>query len=103
MARCAGSHFQRRPGQANLVRCSAGAIFDVAVDLRRGSPTFGHWEGHLLDDVTHRQLYLPVGFGHGFCVLSDSADVSYQLSSYFDPEQEAGIAWDDPEVGVEWP
>lgn len=98
-----GIHFQRRPGQAKLVRCSAGAIFDVAVDLRRGSPTFGHWEGHLLDDVTHRQLYLPVGFGHGFCVLSDTADVSYQLSSYFDPEQEAGIAWDDPEVGIEWP
>lgn len=98
-----GIHFQRQPGQAKLVRCSAGTIFDVAVDLRRGSPTFGHWEGHLLDDVTHRQLYLPVGFGHGFCVLSDSADVSYQLSSYFDPEQEAGIAWDDPEVGIEWP
>ncbi len=98
-----GIHFQSRPGQAKLVRCSAGAIFDVAVDLRRGSPTFGRWEGHVLDDTTHRQLYIPVGFGHGFCVISRSADVSYQLSSYFDPAEEAGIAWDDPEVGIQWP
>lgn len=98
-----GIHFQTRPGQAKLVRCSGGEIFDVAVDLRRESPTFGRWEGHRLDDRSHRQLYLPVGFGHGFCVLSGEADVSYQLSSYFDPETESGIAWDDPEVGIEWP
>jgi dTDP-4-dehydrorhamnose 3,5-epimerase len=98
-----GIHFQTRPGQAKLVRCSRGEIFDVAVDLRHGSPTFGQWEGYRLDDQLHRQLYLPVGFGHGFCVLSEEADVSYQLSSYFDPETEDGIAWDDPEVGIEWP
>ena len=98
-----GLHFQTEPGQAKLVRCSAGRIFDVAVDLRRGSPTFGQWEGHELDDRAHRQLLIPVGFGHGFCVLSDSADVDYQLSSYYDPATESGIAWDDPDVGVEWP
>ncbi len=98
-----GIHFQTRPGQAKLVRCSRGEIFDVAVDLRRSSPTFGRWEGHRLDDRSHHQLYLPVGFGHGFCVISEEADVSYQLSSYFDPAAEAGIAWDDPAVGIEWP
>jgi dTDP-4-dehydrorhamnose 3,5-epimerase len=97
-----GIHFQTEPGQAKLVRCARGEILDVAVDLRRGSPTFGQWEGHVLDDLRHRQLFVPVGFGHGFAVLSETADVAYQLSSYYDPETEAGIAWDDPEVGVEW-
>jgi dTDP-4-dehydrorhamnose 3,5-epimerase len=98
-----GLHFQTTPGQAKLVRCVRGGIFDVAVDLRRGSPTFGEWEGHVLDDETHRQLFVPAGFGHGFCVLSELADVSYLLSSVYDPATEAGIAWDDPDVGVEWP
>jgi dTDP-4-dehydrorhamnose 3,5-epimerase len=98
-----GLHFQTAPGQAKLVRCSQGRIFDVAVDLRRGSETFGQWEGHELDDRAHRQLLIPIGFGHGFCVLSEQADVDYQLSSYYDGHTEAGIAWDDPEVGVEWP
>jgi dTDP-4-dehydrorhamnose 3,5-epimerase len=98
-----GIHFQTEPGQAKLVRCPRGRIFDVAVDLRRGSPTFGQWEGHVLDDEAHRQLYVPVGFGHGFAVLSDVADVAYLLSSLYDPATESGIAWDDPEVGVEWP
>jgi dTDP-4-dehydrorhamnose 3,5-epimerase len=98
-----GIHFQTHPGQAKLVRCARGEIFDVAVDLRSGSPTFGQWEGHRLDDQLHRQLFIPVGFGHGFCVLSDVADVSYQLSSYFDPAVEAGIAWDDPGIGIDWP
>jgi dTDP-4-dehydrorhamnose 3,5-epimerase len=98
-----GLHFQTRPGQAKLVRCSSGRIFDVAVDLRRDSPTFGQWEGYQLDDRSHRQLFVPVGFGHGFCVLSESADVHYQLSSYYDPSTESGIAWDDPDVGVQWP
>ncbi len=97
-----GLHFQTDPGQAKLVRCARGAILDVAVDLRRGSPTFGRWEGHVLDDERHRQLFVPVGFGHGFAVRSDVADVSYLLSSVYDPETEAGIAWDDPDVGVEW-
>jgi dTDP-4-dehydrorhamnose 3,5-epimerase len=98
-----GLHFQTTPGQAKLVRCLRGGIWDVAVDLRRGSPTFGRWEGHELDDENHRQLFVPVGFAHGFCVLSEVADFAYKLSSYYDPATEAGIAWDDPEVGVEWP
>jgi len=98
-----GLHFQLRPGQAKLVRCARGRIWDVAVDLRRDSPTYRRWEGHELDDVAHRQLYVPVGFAHGFCVLSDEADVAYKLSSRFDPDAEAGIAWDDPAIGVDWP
>jgi dTDP-4-dehydrorhamnose 3,5-epimerase len=98
-----GLHFQRSPGQAKLVRCLRGRIWDVAVDLRRDSPTFAHWEGHELDDDRHRQLFVPRGFAHGFCVLSDIADVHYRLSDYYDPATEAGIAWDDPTVGVDWP
>jgi dTDP-4-dehydrorhamnose 3,5-epimerase len=98
-----GLHFQTEPGQAKLVRCPRGRIFDVAVDLRRDSPTYGQWEGYELDDETHRQLFIPVGFGHGFAVLSDEADVTYLLSSAYDPATEAGIAWDDPDVGVAWP
>jgi dTDP-4-dehydrorhamnose 3,5-epimerase len=98
-----GLHFQTTPGQAKLVRCGRGRIWDVAVDLRRGSPTYGQWEGHELDDVAHRQLFVPVGFAHGFCVLSEVADVLYKVSSYYDPETESGIAWDDPEVAVDWP
>jgi dTDP-4-dehydrorhamnose 3,5-epimerase len=98
-----GLHFQTEPGQAKLVRCPRGAIFDVAVDLRRGSPTYGQWEGQVLDDEKHRQLFVPAGFGHGFAVLSEIADVAYLLSSTYDPATESGIAWDDPEVGVEWP
>jgi dTDP-4-dehydrorhamnose 3,5-epimerase len=98
-----GLHFQTEPGQAKLVRCPRGRIFDVAVDLRTGSATFGQWEGHELDDERHHQLFVPAGFGHGFAVLSEEADVSYLLSSTYDPATEAGIAWDDPDVGVEWP
>jgi dTDP-4-dehydrorhamnose 3,5-epimerase len=98
-----GLHFQTEPGQAKLVRCPRGAIFDVAVDLRRASPTFGLWEGHVLDDEKHRQLFVPVGFGHGFAVLSDVADVAYLCSSTYDPATESGIAWDDPDVAVVWP
>ena len=96
-----GLHLQR--GQAKLVRCARGRIFDVAVDLRPDSPTYRRWEGYELDDVEHRQLFVPDGFGHGFCVLSAEADVIYRLSSYYDPELETGIAWDDPEIGIEWP
>jgi dTDP-4-dehydrorhamnose 3,5-epimerase len=93
----------RQAGQAKLVRCARGRIWDVAVDLRPDSPTYRRWEGYELDDVAHRQLFIPDGFGHGFCVLSDEADVAYALSSYYDPEQETGVAWDDPEIGIEWP
>jgi dTDP-4-dehydrorhamnose 3,5-epimerase len=98
-----GLHFQSRPGQAKLVRCSRGRIWDVAVDLRRDSPTYRRWEGHELDDELHRQLFVPTGFAHGFCVLSEIADVHYKLSNLYDPATEAAIAWDDPEVAVRWP
>ena len=98
-----GLHFQTDPGQGKLVRCPRGAIFDVVVDLRGDSPTFGRWEGHVLDDETHRQLWVPVGFAHGFQVLSDVADVAYKLTSLYDPATESEIAWDDPDVGVDWP
>jgi dTDP-4-dehydrorhamnose 3,5-epimerase len=96
-----GIHMQA--GQAKLVRCPRGRIFDVAVDLRPDSPTYKRWEGYELDDVSHRQLFIPDGIGHGFCVLSDSADVLYRVSSYYDPELERGVAWDDPEIAVDWP
>jgi len=96
-----GMHFQ--PGMAKLVRCARGAIFDVLVDIRRGSPTFGQWEGFQLDDVSHHQLYCPDGFAHGFCVLSGVADVVYKTSAYYDPERESGFAYNDPEVAIEWP
>jgi dTDP-4-dehydrorhamnose 3,5-epimerase len=96
-----GMHFQ--PGQAKLVRCVRGAIFDVVVDIRRESPQFGQWEGVTLDDVEHRQLYVPDGFAHGFAVLSEVADVTYKTSDYYDPATESGFAFDDPEVGIQWP
>lgn len=96
-----GMHFQ--PGMAKLVRCARGAVFDVVVDIRPGSPAFGSWEGFELDDERHRQLYVPDGFAHGFCVVSDSADVLYKCSSYYDPQRESGFRFDDPAVGIAWP
>src|ERR1700733_535442 len=96
-----GMHFQ--PGQAKLVRCVRGAIFDVVVDIRPGSPQFGEWEGVVLDDIEHNFLFCPDGFAHGFCVLSEIADVTYKVSTYYDPELEGGFAFDDPRVGIDWP
>ena len=96
-----GMHFQ--PGTAKLVRCARGAVFDVLVDIRPDSDTFGQWEGFELSDENHRQLYCPDGFAHGFCVLSEIADVVYSCSDYYDPESEGGFAYDDPDVGIEWP
>jgi len=98
-----GMHFSVGEGQAKLVRCARGSILDVVVDIRRGSPTFGRWEAHALDDEQMRQLYVPIGFAHGFCVTSEVADVVYKCSSYYDPALERGFAHDDPQVGVEWP
>ena len=98
-----GIHFQTRPGQGKLVRVARGRVLDVVVDLRRGSPTFGEWEAVELDDERGLQLYIPVGFGHGFCVLSETADFVYKCTAYYDPATEAGIRFDDPEVGVRWP
>jgi dTDP-4-dehydrorhamnose 3,5-epimerase len=98
-----GIHFQTHPGQAKLVRVARGSVWDVVVDLRRGSPTFGEWEGITLDDETGRVLYIPVGFGHGFLVMSEVADFVYKCTAYYDPATEAGIRFDDPAVGIEWP
>jgi dTDP-4-dehydrorhamnose 3,5-epimerase len=97
-----GLHFQVGSGIAKLVRCARGRILDVGVDLRRGSPTYGQWDAVELDDVGMRELYIPVGFAHGFCVLSDLADVIYKQTAYYDPELERGIAWDDPDIAIDW-
>ena len=96
-----GMHLQ--PGMAKLVRCARGEILDVLVDARPGSATFGEWEGFELTDRNGRILYAPDGFGHGFCVLSEEADVVYKCSTYYDPEAETGFAFDDPGVGIQWP
>jgi dTDP-4-dehydrorhamnose 3,5-epimerase len=96
-------HFHIGAGVAKLVRCARGRIVDVAVDLRRGSPTYAQWEAIELDDESMREVYLPVGFAHGFCVLSKVADVLYKQTAYYDPAVERGIAYDDPDVGIEWP
>jgi dTDP-4-dehydrorhamnose 3,5-epimerase len=98
-----GIHFQTSPGQGKLVRVASGRVLDVVVDLRRGSPTFGEWEGVELDDVGGYTLWIPVGFGHGFLVLSESADFVYKCTNYYDPVTEAGIRFDDPSVGIQWP
>jgi dTDP-4-dehydrorhamnose 3,5-epimerase len=98
-----GLHFQTHPGQGKLVRAARGRVLDVVVDLRRGSPTFGEWESVELDDEHGLQLYIPVGFGHGFCVLSETADFVYKCTAYYDAATEAGIRFDDPDVGVAWP
>lgn len=98
-----GMHFQTTPGQAKLVRVARGRIFDVAVDIRPNSPTFGRWAGAWLDDESHHQLFIPVGFAHGFYVASDEADVVYKCSAVYSPATEAGFRWDDPRVGIAWP
>ena len=98
-----GMHLQVGEGQAKLVRCARGSIYDVTLDVRRGSPTYGQWEAHELDDERGGLLYVPVGFAHGFCVTSEVADVVYSCSSYYDAELERRIAYDDPELAIEWP
>lgn len=98
-----GMHFHVGDGVAKLVRCARGRILDVIVDLRRGSPTYAEWEGVELDEESMHVLYVPVGFAHGFCVLSDVADVIYKQSAYYDPAVERGIVWNDPEIAIEWP
>jgi len=98
-----GLHYQEAPGQAKLVRVARGRIFDVAVDIRPDSPTFGHYESFVLDDELHHQLFLPVGFAHGFVTLSAETDVVYKVSAYYDSSTERGIAWDDPDLSISWP
>lgn len=98
-----GLHWQWRRPQAKLVRVVTGEVFDVVVDVRRGSPTFGRWFGIELTAENFRQLYVPVGFAHGFCVTSERADIEYLCSDYYDPGGEAGLLWDDPGVKIDWP
>jgi dTDP-4-dehydrorhamnose 3,5-epimerase len=98
-----GLHAQRCHPQGKLVRVLRGAIFDVAVDVRRGSPTFGRWVGVSLTGENFRQCYIPPGFVHGFCVTSDFAEVEYKVTDFYDPGGEMGVAWNDPDIGVAWP
>jgi dTDP-4-dehydrorhamnose 3,5-epimerase len=98
-----GMHFQVGRGAAKLVRCARGAILDVVVDLRSGSPTFAEWESFELNDKNLHQLYCPVGFAHGFCVISELADVMYKQAPYYDESIERGIKYDDPHVAIDWP
>jgi dTDP-4-dehydrorhamnose 3,5-epimerase len=96
-------HFQADPGQPKLVRVARGRAWDVVVDIRRSSPTFGEWESFDLDDERNVQLYVPIGFAHGFCAVSEVVDIVYKVGSYYDPATERGIAWDDPDLGIPWP
>ena len=98
-----GLHAQRRRPQGKLVRAVDGEMFDVAVDIRRGSPTFGRWVGVRLSGENFRQLYVPPGFAHGFCVLSEVVNVEYKCTDFYDAPDEIGLAWNDPDVGIEWP
>ena len=99
-----GLHFQTHPfAQGKLVRCLAGRLFDVAVDLRSGSPTFGRWISAVLSPEENNQLWVPAGCGHGFCTLEPNSVISYRVTSYYSPEHDKGVAWNDPDIGIDWP
>lgn len=98
-----GLHYQIQQAQGKLVRVVRGAVFDVAVDVRRSSPNFGRWVGVELSEDNHRQLWVPPGFAHGFLVLSDSADFLYKTTDYYAPEHERSVLWNDPAIGIDWP
>src|SRR3954447_6727165 len=98
-----GMHFQIGDGAAKLIRCGRGHIFDAVVDLRRGSPTYGEWEGFDLTEENGRMVYCPIGFAHGFCVVSDIADVFYKQSNYYSGDVERGISYRDPDIRIDWP
>jgi dTDP-4-dehydrorhamnose 3,5-epimerase len=98
-----GLHYQLRHPQGKLIRCVRGEVFDVAVDLRQGSSTFGRWFGLMLSESNRRQVYLPPGIAHGVCTLSELADVVYKCSDLYDPQSERTLLWNDPQVGIEWP
>lgn len=96
-------HFQSQPGQVKLVTCLQGKIYDVVVDIRPDSPTFMQWEGIILDDESRQQIYIPIGFAHGFCVLSETALVQYKVSAPYNPATEMSIRWNDPDLAIQWP
>lgn len=98
-----GLHYQREHPQGKLVRVTQGAAFDVAVDIRKGSPTFGKWIGVTLSEDNFRQVYIPPGFAHGFCTLSEQVDFLYKCTDYYHPEDEQGVLWNDPDIGIDWP
>ena len=98
-----GMHFQTKHTQGKLVRVTQGAVYDVAVDLRKNSPTYGQWEGLLLTEENKRQFYVPEGFAHGFLVVSDEAVFNYKCTDFYAPEYDSGLLWNDPDVGIEWP
>ena len=98
-----GLHFQKQFSQSKLVRCIKGEVFDVAVDLREGSPTFGKWEGVILSAENKRQFFIPKNFAHGFLVLSDEAEFVYKVDDYYHPNDEGGLMWNDPDIGIKWP
>ena len=96
-------HFQKEPGQDKLIFVGGGKIFDVAVDVRPHSPTFGRWEGVILDDKSCHQFFIPKGFAHGFCVLSETAHLIYKVSSYFDINSDVSLRYNDPDINIKWP
>lgn len=98
-----GLHYQEPNAQGKLVRCTRGAIFDVAVDIRRGSPTFSRWFGLELSDANKRMLWIPPGFAHGFCALDDGSDLVYKCTQLYDRDSDHSILWNDPEIGIDWP
>jgi dTDP-4-dehydrorhamnose 3,5-epimerase len=98
-----GLHFQLRHPQAKLVRVTQGSVFDVAIDIRKNSPTFGKWHGEILSAENKKQMYIPENFAHGFCVLSDSAEFLYKCTDFYVPGDESGLIWNDPELGIKWP
>ena len=98
-----GLHFQKTKPQSKLIQVVSGGIFDVGVDLRQDSSTFGRWFGCVLSEENRRQLFVPQGFAHGFCVLSESAHVAYKCSDYYDPDDEGGLLWSDPDIAIDWP
>jgi dTDP-4-dehydrorhamnose 3,5-epimerase len=98
-----GLHYRIEPDQSKLVRVIRGEVFDVVVDIRKNSSTFGKWQSFILSESNYLQLYVPVGFAHGFCVLSDTAEFLYKVSEYYSAEKEKGIIWNDPDIGIDWP